>query len=102
MRKLFITLSLLIALSMVLVACGGTQPAAEPEVVTVVETQIVEKEVIVEAQRRRQMLGFADVAVTAQHSRQRAVRLDVVRERPGGEQFDAEIVRHHVFDGEPQ
>ena len=50
MRKLFITLSLLIALSMMLVACGGTQPAAEPEVVTVVETQIVEKEVVVEVQ----------------------------------------------------
>jgi len=46
MRKIFLTLSLLIALSMVLVACGG-QPAAEPETVTVVETQIVEKEVTV-------------------------------------------------------
>jgi len=45
MRKLFITLSMLIALSMVLVACGGAQPAAEPEQVTVVQTQIVEKEV---------------------------------------------------------
>jgi len=48
MRKLFITLSLLIALSMALAACGGAQPAAEPEVVTVVETQIVEKIVEVE------------------------------------------------------
>ena len=46
MRKLFVTLSLLIALSMLLAACGGgVQPAAEPEAVTVVETQIVEKEV---------------------------------------------------------
>jgi oligopeptide transport system substrate-binding protein len=44
MRKLFITLSLLMALSMVLAACGGAQPAA-PEQVTVVQTQIVEKEV---------------------------------------------------------
>jgi len=45
MRKLFITFSLLMALSMALSACGGAQPAAEPEQVTVVQTQIVEKEV---------------------------------------------------------
>jgi len=44
MRKFFVTLSLLVAISMVLAACG-TQPAAEPEQVTVVQTQIVEKEV---------------------------------------------------------
>jgi oligopeptide transport system substrate-binding protein len=49
MRKFFVTLSLLIALSMILAACGA-QPAAEPEVITVIETQIVEKEVIVEVQ----------------------------------------------------
>jgi len=47
MRKIFVTLSMLIALSMVLVACGGAQPAAAPEQVTVVQTQIVEKEVTV-------------------------------------------------------
>jgi oligopeptide transport system substrate-binding protein len=50
MRKLFTIFSLLIALSVVLAACGGAQPAAEPEVVTVVETQIVEKEVVVEVE----------------------------------------------------
>lgn len=47
MRKLFTIFSMLIALSVVLAACGGAQPAAEPETVTVVETQIVEKEVVV-------------------------------------------------------
>jgi oligopeptide transport system substrate-binding protein len=49
MRKLFVTLSLLIAISMTLAACGG-QPAAEPEVITVVETQVVEVEKVVEVE----------------------------------------------------
>ena len=48
MRKLFITFSLLMAFSMLLAACGGAQPAAQPETITVVETQIVEKIVEVE------------------------------------------------------
>jgi len=69
MRKLFITLSLLMALSMVLAACGGAQPAAEPETVTVVETQIVEKEVQVtvmpeapaEAKTITTSFGYGDV-----------------------------------------
>jgi oligopeptide transport system substrate-binding protein len=47
MRKLFVTLSLLIAVSMVLAACGTPAEPAAPEQVTVVETQIVEKEVTV-------------------------------------------------------
>lgn len=47
MRKLFITLSLLVALSMLLTACGGAEPAAPGEPVTVIQTQIVEKEVTV-------------------------------------------------------
>jgi len=45
MRKLFVTLSLLIAVSMVLAACGTPAEPAAPEQVTVVQTQIVEKEV---------------------------------------------------------
>jgi oligopeptide transport system substrate-binding protein len=45
MRKLFVLLSLLVALSMALAACGPA-PAVEPaEPVTVIQTQIVEKEV---------------------------------------------------------
>ncbi len=48
MRKLFITFSLLMTFSMLLAACGGAQPAAQPETITVVETQIVEKIVEVE------------------------------------------------------
>ena len=68
MRKLFITLSLLIALSMALAACGGAQPAAEPEVITVIETQIVEKEVLVEVEPEAEFkktvtmaFGYGDV-----------------------------------------
>jgi oligopeptide transport system substrate-binding protein len=54
---------------MILAACG-TQPAAEPEVVTVVETQIVEKEVVVEKEAEAPMsdlktltlsFGYGDV-----------------------------------------
>ena len=68
MRKFFITLSLLIALSMLLAACGGAQPAAEPETITVIETQIVEKEVIVEVEPEAEFkktvtlaFGYGDV-----------------------------------------
>ena len=52
MRKLFSIFSLLIVASMVLAACGGAEPAgpADPETVTVVETQIVEVEKIVEVE----------------------------------------------------
>jgi oligopeptide transport system substrate-binding protein len=48
MRKLFISLSLLVVMSMALSACGGAAPEApaEPaEPVTIIQTQIVEKEV---------------------------------------------------------
>lgn len=46
MRKLFVSLSLLIAFSMALTACGGAAPTAAPaEPQTVIQTQIVEKEV---------------------------------------------------------
>lgn len=49
-------------------------------------------EVILHRDRGRQVLGFADIA--------RASKLEIMFERPGGQNLDTDVVGHEIFEGQ--